>query len=175
MMRARRQHAVTNTFRLGRKDKVTRFLLLLGVLINPPFSVWAKDWPEQWRATSTTALAITGDVKLYQNKIVFEKAGAFSLEKAGQVEDFPALGEKVAASMFRITSPTVVIHSGGVPLCGSTSHPKPATFIAMWKSEPIGADIDPRSLAVFSGGDPPKSATGPTSCGIFDYEAGKSK
>ena len=45
--------------------------------------------------------------------------------------------------------------------------------IAVWKPDLVGSDIDPRSMAAFSGSAPPTVAGGPGFCGTYNYEAGR--
>jgi hypothetical protein len=51
--------------------------------------------------------------------------------------------------------------------------PQPVTFIAVWKPDLVGSDIDPRGMAAFSGSAPPIVAGGPGFCGTYNYEAGR--
>jgi hypothetical protein len=54
----------------------------------------------------------------------------------------------------------------GNRLCG-----QPVTFIAVWKHQPFGGDIDPRDLVVYSGGNP--VAGYGNVCATYSYEAGR--
>lgn len=136
-----------------------------------PGSSFAAEGAEKWAATSTTAMSITGNVTFTPAKIQFQNGQSLALTAAGRVSDFTAEGEKVAATVYRVTNPADPVLKNGNHLCGSTGHSQPVTFIVTWNPEAFPGDKPPRSMAAFSGKDAPRSDEG--TCGIYNYELEK--
>jgi hypothetical protein len=125
--------------------------------------------PEQWQAASNTATAITGNVTFSADQIKFQNGKSLPLTPAGTIRGFLTNGQKVNATLFRVTRPDDPVLLGGNRLCGGKT-PEPVTFIALWKHAPFGGDIDPRDIAVFSGSAAPTDDKGV--CATYSYEAG---
>ncbi|WP_165982195.1 hypothetical protein [Dankookia rubra] len=125
--------------------------------------------PEVWEPTSTTAMAITGRITLAPDRITFANRASLPLEPAGEVPDFLADGQRVTATLYRVTEPGNPVLLRGGRLC---SNGRPVRTIAVWQPPPIGntAPGQGRSLAAFSGTALPKGAEDPGSCGTFQYE-----
>jgi hypothetical protein len=124
---------------------------------------------EHWTATSTTASAITGNITLEANRIVFSSGGSLPIAriKNGTVDD--GMGKKVPASLYRVTTPADPSLKGGNQLCGNG----PVTYIAIWHVKPImPTDAEGRAFAAYTGAaePPPNAGAG---CGTFLYELGK--
>jgi hypothetical protein len=138
-----------------------------------PGSSFAAEGAEKWRATSTTAMSVTGDVTFMPTKIQFQNGQSLTLATVGPVSDFKVEGEKVQATVYRVTTPADLALKNGNHLCGSTGHSQPVTFIVTWNPEAFPGDKPPRSMAAFSGKDAPRSDDGPASCGVYNYELDK--
>lgn|ERR1017187_6000479 len=148
-------------------------LCLLASGCAAPGSSFAADGVEKWQATGTTAISVTGDVTFAPNKIQFQNGQSLPLAIVGRVPDFNAMGEKVAATVYRVTTPADPRLKNGNHLCGSGSPTQPVTYIAIWNPEALPGDKAPRAMAAFSGKDPPRSTDGPASCGVYNYESDK--
>jgi hypothetical protein len=140
--------------------------LLLGVS-----GAWAAAAGEHWEAVSTTAMAITGDVTFSPERITFGNGNSLPLATSGTMPEFGAATGAVNATLYKVTAPDDPALLHGNRLCGGRA-PQLVTFIAIWKPALVGSDIDPRSLAAFSGSVRPTAAGGPGFCGTYNYEAG---
>jgi hypothetical protein len=119
-----------------------------------------------WTAISTTAMGITGDIVLAEDRITF--ANGESLVIA------PVSG--AAAGIFRVDPPQNPVLLQGNTLCGGRG---PARFIVTARKEEA-ADLDASQnlyLKVFSGADVPPASTllgsssmAPGLCASFNYE-----
>jgi hypothetical protein len=125
--------------------------------------------PEIWEPVSTTAMAITGRITLAPDRITFSNRAFLALEPAGEIPNFTADGQRVTASLYRVTEPGNPVLLRGSRLCGNG---RPVRTIAVWQPPPIGnaAPGQGRWMAAFSGTAPPKAAEDPSSCGTFHYE-----
>jgi hypothetical protein len=134
---------------------------VLGLAFLPGvFGVWAAAAGEHWEAVSTTAMAITGDVTVSPDRITFANDKSFPLAPAGTVPQFGAPTDQVSATLYKVTAPDDPLLLHGNRLCGGRA-PQPVTFIAIRKPALVGSDIDPRSLAAFSGSVRPTVAGRP--------------
>jgi hypothetical protein len=123
-------------------------------------SAWPASAAEQWQVVGTTAMGTTGDVTFSPDRIAFGNGKALPLAAAGTVRDFEVHGKKVNATLYRVTAPDDPLLLNGNRLCGGRP-PQPVTFIAVWKPALIGADVDPRGIAAFSGNARPTMARRP--------------
>ncbi|WP_431269459.1 hypothetical protein [Dankookia sp. P2] len=125
--------------------------------------------PEVWEPMSTTAMAITGRITLAPDRITFANRASLALEPAGEVAGFLAEGQRVTATLYRVTEPGNPVLLRGGRLCANG---RPIRAIAVWQPPPIGntAPGQGRSLAAFTGTAPPTGAEDPGSCGTFQYE-----
>jgi hypothetical protein len=148
-----------------------RFRLLLLALAAGPLlnqsPAWAGSPGEKWEAVSNTAMAITGDLTFSPGRITFGNGKSLPLAPAGTAPRFDWSGKKTA-TLYRVTAPTDPVLLHGNHLCGG-----PVTFIAVWKPDLVGSDVDPRGMAAFSGDARPTVAGGPGFCGTYNYEAGE--
>jgi hypothetical protein len=129
---------------------------------------------ERWTALSTNAMAITGDVKLSNQRITFSNGKALDLlmeVPAVGSAPFTDNGQPISATVYRVTKPMRVKLKNGNGLCGRSQRARPVTFVAVWKPEPMRGDVAPRALAVFSGNNAPASTSDPATCGVYYYEA----
>jgi hypothetical protein len=153
--------------------RTNRLLLLLSlVLVLSARSPALAASPEQWEAVSTTALSITGNIRFSPDRITFQNGKFLPLEPAGVVPQFGEAMGTVSATPYRVTKPDDPVLLHGNRLCGGKG-PQLVTFIAVWKPAPVASDIDPRSMAAFSGSTRPTVAGGPNFCGTYNYEAGR--
>lgn len=136
--------------------------------VQVPGSLPAPE-PEVWDPASTTAMAITGRVTLAPDRITFGNRASLPLEPAGEVPGFLADGQRVTATLYRVTEPGNPVLLRGSRLCADG---RPIRAIAVWQPPPIG-NAPPgqgRSLAAFSGAAAPKGTDDPGNCGTFHYE-----
>lgn len=143
---------------------VTRALaacLILSGLGAPVFGQPASV-AENWTPVSRNAQSATGRVSFTQTSITLQNGKSLPLAPGGQMLFRPEPKKrKVMADLYRITAP-----DDAVPLCRG----KPATYLIVWKSEPVEKATDPRTVAPFSG---PKLNAGSTDdCGRYIYDAG---
>ena len=73
---------------------------------------------------------------------------------------------KVLADLYRVTPPDDPVLENGNKLCKG----RPIAYLIVWKSDKIGNESDPRTLAPFSG--PKITAGSPDECGRYTYDAG---
>jgi hypothetical protein len=136
-------------------------------------SARAASVNEQWKAASTTATSITGDITISANRITFGNGTSLPLAAAGRVPDFKIdVGKPVSATLFRVTAPEDPVLLSGHRLCGGEP-PHPVTFIAVWRPAHVRGSVDLRTVAAFSGGEQPTRAGGPDFCGTYIYEPGR--
>jgi hypothetical protein len=131
---------------------------------------WAAAAGEHWEAVSTTAMSITGDVTFSPDRITFGNGKSLPLAAAGTAPNFDWSGKKTT-TLFKVTAPDDPVLLHGNRLCGGKG-PQPVTFIAVWKPDLVGSDVDPRGMAAFSGSARPTVAGGSGFCGTYNYEAG---
>jgi hypothetical protein len=70
--------------------------------------------------------------------------------------------KKVLADLYKVASPDDPVLENGNKLCKGT-------YLIVWKSERVGNEADPRTLAPFSG--PKLNAGSPDDCGRYTYDA----
>lgn len=157
----------------ARVPRAARALLLAlaGALLALGPAV-AADAPEHWSATSTTSMAVTGNVTFAPDKVTFQDGRSLPLSLVGHVSGFRGMGETVEATLYRVTVPADLRLENGNHLCGGGRHSVPVTYIAVWTPTPLPGDTAPRAMAAFSGKGRPRSAGGPSSCGVYGYDAG---
>lgn len=124
---------------------------------------------EQWEPASTTAMAITGRITLAPDRITFGNRASLPLEPAGEAAGFMADGQRVTATLYKVTEPANPVLMRGSRLC---SGGRPVRSIAVWTPPPIGntAAGQGKSLAAFTGQAMPKGTDEAGSCGTFHYE-----
>jgi hypothetical protein len=118
--------------------------------------------PETWIPLSRNAQTVTGRVSFTPSEITLQNGKSLALAPGGQML-FRAepKKKKVVADLYRITEP-----DNTVPLCKG----KPAAYLIVWKPEKAGNEIDPRTLAPFSGAK--LTGGSPDDCGRYVYDAG---
>jgi hypothetical protein len=123
--------------------------------------------PENWAPIGRPAQTITGRVTFVPGEITFQNGKSLPLAPGGQMLFRPeAKKKKVIADLYKVASPDDPVLENGSRLCKG----KPVAYLMVWKSEPVGKESDPRTLAPFSG---PKLSTGsPDDCGRYMYDAG---
>jgi hypothetical protein len=146
-----------------------RFLLSLLACALVAQSPALAASPEQWEAVSTTAMAITGNVRFSPDRITFQNGKFLALAPAGAITVIEGR-ESRPATLYRVTKPDDPVLLQGTRLCGGRT-PEPVTFIAVWRHQPFGGDVDPRDLIVYSGSASPATGGG-HSCATYSYEAG---
>jgi hypothetical protein len=123
--------------------------------------------PENWTPIGRPAQTITGHVTLTPSEITFQNGKSLPLTKGGQMLFRPeAKKKKVMADLYRVTPPDDPLLENGNRLCKG----KAIAYLIVWKSEPVGKEADPRTLAPFAGQK--FSAGSPDDCGRYTYDAG---
>jgi hypothetical protein len=90
------------------------------------------------------------------------------LVRGGQILFRPeAKKRKVVVDLYKVTPPDDPVLENGNKLCKG----KTIAFLVVWKSEKVGNEADPRTLAPFSGER--FSAGSPDDCGRYSYDAGR--
>jgi hypothetical protein len=148
--------------------RVVAFAALMAASSAPAASV-----NEQWKAVSTTAISITGDITISASRVTFGNGTSLPLAAAGKVPDFKIdVGKPVSATLFRVTAPDDPVLLSGHRLCGGEP-PHPVTFIAVWRPAHLRGGVDLRTIAAFSGGERPTRAAGSDFCGTYIFEPGR--
>lgn len=133
--------------------------ILLAALL-PATAVSARAGEERWSASSRTAMAITGDIRLSPTRLVV--AGKrFPLAVAADVKTFGTTQGPQAARILRVTTQANPTLLNGNRLCGSS----PVRWIAVYRSD-RGTMLN---LAAFSGVRQPKGEQQAGLCGTFLY------
>jgi hypothetical protein len=107
-------------------------------------------------ATSTTAMAITGDVEMDDFSMVFADGTRLDFDELVG-DSFVVDGEAVNASVYSVAAPMDPVLLNGNRLCGSG----PVTYVASW-----GSDSDV-AVAVFDTQDIPGSDA--DMCALYYY------
>ena len=118
--------------------------------------------PEQWEAVSTTAMSITGNVRFSPDRITFQNGKSLALAPAGTMMVTEGR-ESRPATLYRVVKPENPVLLRSNRLCDA-----PVTFIAVWRHQPFGGDVDPRDLIVYSGTGSPATGGG-HSCATYSY------
>lgn len=130
----------------------------------------------EFSATSTTAMGITGDLRVEENRLAFGKGFMLDTEASSSVDLASPMkqgGDSFAATMTasgattvtlrRVTNVIQAADARRQPLCGADT----PTFVA------LAYDTPPTvvSMAVFSGPDTPGPAAANSAlCGTFRYD-----
>jgi hypothetical protein len=123
--------------------------------------------PETWTPVNSVAHSVTGRVTFLPTEIAFQNGKSLSLARGGQMLLRPEpKKKKVMADLYRVTPPDDPVLENGNKLCKG----KPVAYVIVWKSEKTGKEVDPRTLAPFSGQK--LSAGSPDDCGRYVYDAG---
>lgn len=113
---------------------------------------------DRYRAFSTTAESITGDILLDDFSITF--ANGEALEFSALIGDhFTVDGEQVNASVYSVADPSDPVLENGNRLCGAGD----VSYVANW-SAGDGLTI----VAVFTGDTPPESSD--EMCASYTYQ-----
>jgi hypothetical protein len=145
-----------------------RYMALCFALCGPVAAKAAQTVPESesWTPISRNAQAITGRVTFTPTQITFQNGKSLPLVPGGQMLFRPEpKKQKVMADLYRVTSPDDPVLENGNMLCKGT----PVSYLIVWKSEKVGHEADPRTLAPFCGKK--LSAASLDDCGRFVYDA----
>ena len=145
-----------------------RLLTCFTLLAALPAAAAETPGPEVWTPISRTAQSITGKVTLATGQITFQNGTSLEISRGAQMLFRPRKGaKKVMADLYRLAPPADPVLENGNKLCGA----KPVAYLIVWKSEKLGTEIDPRTMAVFSG---PKFDPGSADeCARYAYDAGR--
>jgi hypothetical protein len=123
---------------------------------------------ESWTPISATARTITGRITFTLNEIIFQNGKSLSFSRAGQMLFRPeAKSKKITIDLYRVIPPADPVLENGSRLCTGRS----VAYLLVWKSDILGNQADPRTLAPFSGQR--LSAGSPDDCGRYIYNAGR--
>ena len=154
-----------------RRENATRHVAIPQVMALCAIAAAAVAQPsapptEAWVPTSRTAKSITGRVTFAATGITFQNGKSLPLAANGQMIFRPEKRQKVLADLYRVTQPEDPTLENGNTICQG----KGVAYLLVWKSPRTGGDVDPRTMAAFSG----KSfAVGShDECGRFVYDAG---
>ena len=121
---------------------------------------------ENWAPIDRVSKMITGRVTFTPSEITFQNGKSLPLARGGQMLFRPEPKQrKVLADLYRVTSPDDPVLENGNKLCKG----KPIAYLIVWKSEKVGNEADPRTLAPFSG--PKLNSRSPDDCGRYTYDA----
>ena len=125
--------------------------------------------PGNWKPVGRPAQTVTGSVTFAPSEITFQNGKSLPLARRGQMLfRSEAKKTRVLADLYRVTSPDDPVLENGNKLCKG----KPIAYLMVWKSEKVGNEADPRTLAPFSGQR--FSAGSPDDCGRYTYDIGRS-
>ena len=147
-----------------------RELVLCCVLagFTPTVSAEPVPTPEVWTPINHTAQVVTGRVTFTATRLTFQNGASLTLVPGGQMLFRPEpKKKKLRADLYRITPPDDPVLENGSKLCKG----KPVAYVIMWKPEKVAKEIDPRTLAFFSG--PRFDPGSPDDCGRYTYDSGK--
>jgi hypothetical protein len=145
-----------------------RYIALCLALCGPIATEIAQAAPasENWTPTSRNAQTITGRVTFTPTQISFQNGTSLPLVPGGQMLFRPEpKKKKVMADLYKVASPDDPVLENGNRLCKG----KPVSYLIVWKSETIGHEADPRTLAPFCGKN--LNAGSLDDCGRFVYDA----
>src|SRR5580700_1347967 len=104
--------------------------------------------PETWTPIGRVTQTITGRVTFTPSEITFQNGKSLPLTRGGQMLFRPeGKQKKVMADLYKVASPDDPALENGNKLCGGKS----VAYLIVWKSEKVGNEVDPRTLAPFSG------------------------
>ncbi len=124
-------------------------------------------WHEHWIATSTTAMSITGDIMLFDDRMVFSTGASLPIKKINNIAFTDDIGALGPATVYQISTPADPVLLRGNRICG-----KAIDYVVIWRPKPSSpGQAAERAFAAYSG-----AAPGPTTdkaCGTFRYEIAK--
>jgi hypothetical protein len=124
--------------------------------------------PEDWNPISRPAKTITSRVTFRPSEITFQNGKSLPLASSGQMLfRSEAKKRKVMADLYRAMSPDDPVLENGNRLCKG----RPVAYLSIWKSDKVGNEADPRTLALYSG--PKLTAGSPDECGRYVYDASR--
>ena len=144
-----------------------RFLFIAAVLAMCPV---AHADVSNWTATSTASMSITGDITIFDDRIVFGNKAEISIVPVG-----PG-----SPDVYRVDPPADPVLANGNRLCSEETAP---TFIVLGRSDDARnlGDSSSLYLKVFDGPDEPSPFAaegmiggGPGLCAILNYERASS-
>jgi hypothetical protein len=122
--------------------------------------------PETWTPASRATQSVTGRVSFTPLQITFQNGRSLPLATGGQMIFRAEKSRKVMADLYRVTPPEDPALENGNMICKG----KGIAYLLVWKSQRIGNEADPRTMAAFSGKN--FSVGSHDECGRFVYDAG---
>jgi hypothetical protein len=121
---------------------------------------------EHWVPTNRAAQSTTGRVTFTTLQITFQNGKSLELAPGGEMIFRPEKRQKVTAELYRVIQPADPTLENGSTICQG----KDIAYLLVWKSPRTGSEVDPRTMAAFSGKN---FAVGShDECGRFAYDAG---
>lgn len=153
-------------------------LALLAACLTGTAAPQAASPPEKpifginWVARSTTAMGVTGDARLTQDSITFDKRVAFRLrfvEEAVPKDPVDFLRRIPSFSLYQVLDPTPRVIRQGSGLCGGINSPEPVHYLAFGHD----AERDVLHVLAFRGDTPPADINFSANdfCGSYNYFA----
>jgi len=116
----------------------------------------------EWTATSTNSIAITGDIQVGENVVVFGNGTRLPLKRVEERQgQWTPVGGETTGTIYGLMPPADPVLLNGNTLCGM---PEPATYIVL--SQPSRGSL---GLSVFTGAEPPRGSNDPV-CAVYFYE-----
>jgi hypothetical protein len=130
-----------------------RMLLAVVLLVSASAASFAQD--DVWKASSNTATAVTGDIKLGTDRIVFANGESIKL--------VPVEGRR---GVFKVDPPANPVLVNGNRLCGEED----VTYVVL----ALGSNDDSLFMKVFEGPDVPQEAVADPNpqegtCAIYNF------
>lgn len=127
---------------------------------------------ERWTATSTAAIAITGDVTVRADRLVFSTGASLPIRMVRKLSYTDDAGVTGPATLFRVLKPADPVLLHGNRVCGGSPGASIAYLVA-WRSAPIVPGERPgRAFAAYSGRTEP-APNAKAACAVLRYEVAK--
>lgn len=123
-------------------------------------SAASADYEGRWRAASSTASAVTGDIRLRGDTLIFGNGKRLTLIPASAREgNWTPLPESSSGALYRLDPPSDPVLLHGNTLCG-----KPVTYIVLSQRAEHGL-----GLTAFTGKAAPQGFDA-DACAVYFYE-----
>jgi len=115
---------------------------------------------EGWTATSSTAIAVTGDLEIAGDTLIFGNGLRLPLTPIGERQGrWNPVGKVTSGKVYKLTPPSDPALLNGNTLCGM---PEPVTYVVLAQSSPRSL-----GLTVFTGAQPPQGFRRSVLCRLF--------
>jgi hypothetical protein len=126
------------------------------LLTTPAHAQRSAKWP----ATSRTAIAVTGNITIQENRITFANGKRLRIERVGGKEGkWSPIGQSETGTIYRVTPPSDPVLRNRNTLCGS-----PVTYIVLaYESR------HDMTMYVYANSEPPKGDGSDELCASYSY------